>query len=117
MTPESRLQKRAITFARSQGVVVIRLSFVKGASAGWPDVLFLGPSRRLIFVEFKAPGKKPTPLQAHRLKQLSGLGYDVLATDSFDEARDAIASAMDSAAVHGARRAASPRAPRRRTRT
>ena len=50
----------------------------KFVSPGWrgaPDRIVLMPGGRIWFVELKAPGEKPRPLQAHRLGQLSRLGF------------------------------------------
>jgi len=35
------------------------------------------PISRLWFVEMKAPGKRPRPLQVHRAEELRALGFDV----------------------------------------
>ena len=48
---------------------------------GWPDRTFTKPGR-LIFVEFKAPGKTPTKLQAHTHQTLRNQGYDVYVIDT-----------------------------------
>ena len=37
---------------------------------------------RIHFVEVKAPGKKPRPLQKHRHEQLRALGFRVVVIDS-----------------------------------
>lgn len=46
--------------------------------AGVPDRLVLLPDGHMGFVEMKAPGKHPRPLQVQRLNQLKQLGYQVL---------------------------------------
>lgn len=43
-------------------------------TAGWPDRIILLPGGKIGFVELKAPGKKPRPLQTHRHNQLRDLG-------------------------------------------
>ena len=50
---------------------------------GWPDRTFIGPDR-VIFVEFKAPGRKPTPLQSHIHRKLKEHGYEVHVIDSVE---------------------------------
>ncbi len=40
------------------------------------------PKGRLAFVEIKAPGEKPRPLQRKRIKQLRALGFPVYVLDS-----------------------------------
>ena len=48
---------------------------------GVPDRLVLLPGGKLAFVELKAPGKKMRPLQIHRAKQLTALGFRVYCAD------------------------------------
>ena len=50
-------------------------------SSGWPDRIVLLPDEKIGFVEVKAPGKEPRPLQTHRHKQLRKLGYKVYVLD------------------------------------
>ena len=40
---------------------------------------------RVAFVEVKAPGEKPRPLQVHRMEQLRRLGFKVYVLDSVDQ--------------------------------
>ncbi len=57
---------------------------VKFASPGFdgvPDRLALLPGERMAFVEVKAPGKKPRPLQLARHRQLRQLGFKVYVLD------------------------------------
>lgn len=63
--------------------------------AGVPDRLCL-KSGRAVFVEVKAPGKKPRPLQQRRMKQLREQGFTCLVIDSMsqiEEVRDALSAA------------------------
>ncbi|MCX4324420.1 MAG: VRR-NUC domain-containing protein [Lachnospiraceae bacterium] len=57
---------------------------VKFASPGFdgvPDRLALLPDGKMAFVEVKAPGKKPRPLQLARHRQLRQLGFKVYVLD------------------------------------
>ena len=57
---------------------------VKFASPGFdgvPDRLALLPGGRMAFVEVKAPGKKPRPLQLARHRLLRQLGFKVYVLD------------------------------------
>lgn len=47
-----------------------------------PDRLCCFQQGRLVFVECKAPGKKPTPLQWKVIKFLRDLGFNVLVIDT-----------------------------------
>lgn len=48
---------------------------------GMPDRLVLLPGGKVIFVEVKAPGRKPRPLQVKRHTQLRSLGFPVYVID------------------------------------
>ena len=54
---------------------------VSPGTDGMPDRLVLLPEGRMGFVEVKAPGKKPRPLQQKRHEQLRKLGYTVAVLD------------------------------------
>lgn len=84
--PEKKIQNAAIKYAESYGVAAIRLSLGPGVYTGWPDVLFLIPGGRPLFIEFKAPGKPPTPKQRARIDHLVVAGYDVEVCDNIEDA-------------------------------
>ena len=48
---------------------------------GMPDRMVLLPEARIRFVEVKAPGQKPRPLQERRHAQLRDLGFMVFVLD------------------------------------
>lgn len=50
--------------------------------AGLPDRLVLLPGGQVYFIELKAPGQKPRPLQVAVHKRLSKLNFNVLVIDS-----------------------------------
>lgn len=52
---------------------------------GMPDRLVLLPPGVLAFIELKAPGKKPRPLQEKRKRQLEGLGFSVFVIDNAEQ--------------------------------
>lgn len=56
--------------------------FVSPGNAGVPDRLVLFPGGQASFVELKAPGKKPTPLQVASGRKIEKLGFPVLVIDS-----------------------------------
>lgn len=58
------------------------VKFVSPGLDGMPDRLLLLPKGRIAFVEVKAPGMKPRPLQKVRLEMLRGLGFRVYVLDS-----------------------------------
>lgn len=56
--------------------------FVSPGNDGVPDRLVCFPGGRIVFVELKAPGKKPRPLQLVQIDRLQRLGFGVLVIDS-----------------------------------
>ncbi|MCR9236191.1 MAG: VRR-NUC domain-containing protein [Alphaproteobacteria bacterium] len=78
---ESLIEKKTCATAKAQGWLVHPKAAV--GTRGWPDRTLTKPNR-LIFVEFKAPGKKPTKLQAHTHQKLRKQGYDVYVIDSIE---------------------------------
>lgn len=51
------------------------------SAAGLPDRIILLPGGAAAFVEVKAPGKKPRPLQLSIHRKLNGLGFPVYVLD------------------------------------
>ena len=58
--------------------------FVSPGTDGMPDRMVLLPGCHIGFVEVKAPGKNPRPLQTHRHKLLRSLGFPVFVLDDPD---------------------------------
>ena len=59
--------------------------FVSPGFAGMPDRLILLPDGVIAFVELKAPGKRPRPLQEARHRLLRSLGFRVYVIDSIEQ--------------------------------
>lgn len=59
----------------------LALKFTSPGLDGMPDRLALLPGGRMAFVEVKAPGKKPRPLQLARHRTLRQLGFWVYVLD------------------------------------
>lgn len=102
MTPENKVRAPVLKFAKRSGIGHIRLAFRRGATSGWPDDLFLFSRGRAVFIEFKRLGKKPTPLQQHKLETARELGFTAEWFDNSDAARAFLASILDFSPVHGA---------------
>lgn len=62
------------------------LKFVSPGTNGMPDRIALFPGGKIIFIETKAPGEKPEPLQEYRIEQLRALGFECMVIDSKEEA-------------------------------
>lgn len=56
--------------------------FVSPGNAGVPDRLVLLPGGKVVFVELKATGKKPTALQESQQRKIRNLNFDVFTLDS-----------------------------------
>lgn len=59
--------------------------FVSPGNSGVPDRLVLLPGGRVEFVELKAPGKGPTPLQEAQHRKIRKLGFNVFVIDNKTE--------------------------------
>ena len=57
------------------------VKFVSPSFDGMPDRLVLLPDGLIAFVELKAPGKRPRPLQEARHRLLRSLGFKVYVID------------------------------------
>ncbi len=87
-------RKLAVTVKKMGGICP---KFVSPGLDGMPDRLVLLPGGRLAFVEVKAPGKKPRPLQIVRHEMLKRLGFAVYVLDDVEkigEMLDEIANSM-----------------------
>ena len=63
----------------------IAYKFVSPNRRSVPDRLCLLPGGRVLFVECKAPGKRPTVLQAKEHERLRALGFEVLVVDNKED--------------------------------
>ncbi len=66
--------------------------FISPGNAGVPDRLVVMPGGRIGFVELKAPGRSPTPLQRARMRELESLGCCVRILDGPGKIPEAIAA-------------------------
>jgi hypothetical protein len=75
-------QKLAAAVKKAGGMA---LKFVSPGFDGMPDRIVLLPDEHIAFVEVKAPGKKPRPLQLARHRLMRKLGFQVYIIDSADQ--------------------------------
>lgn len=80
---ESEIEGRLRKEAKKMGGMAVK--FVSPGLDGVPDRIVLLPGRKIAFVELKAPGKKPRPLQEKRMRQLKNLGFPVYVIDGVDQ--------------------------------
>ncbi len=80
---EKTIERKLVRAVRTMGGICPK--FVSPGFDGMPDRLVLLPKGRLAFVEVKAMGSKPRPLQEARHGMLRRLGFQVFVLD--DEAQ------------------------------
>ena len=71
--------------ARTKAMEGIAPKFTSPGFDGMPDRLVLLPGGRMGFVELKAPGRKPRPLQLARHRLLRRLGFKVFVIDGIEQ--------------------------------
>ncbi|WP_034652543.1 VRR-NUC domain-containing protein [Corynebacterium vitaeruminis] len=69
--------------------------FTSPGTSGVPDRICIHRGR-VIFVELKAPGRLPRPIQRHRIQQLTDHGMDVVIVDSIKGTKE-VADALRAA--------------------
>ena len=76
---EKSIEQKLVKAVKAAGGICPKL--VCPGFDGMPDRMVLLPHGRLGFVEVKAPGKKPRPLQTARHLLLTRLGFKVYVLD------------------------------------
>ena len=76
---EKETEKKLAVEAKKRGGLAVK--FVSPGFDGMPDRILLMPEGKIAFVELKAPGKRPRPLQMARHKLLRDLGFLVFILD------------------------------------
>ena len=76
---EKAIEQKLTLMVKKQGGIAVK--FVSPSFAGMPDRLVLLPDGLIAFVELKAPGKRPRPLQKARHRLLRSLGFRVYVID------------------------------------
>ena len=76
---EKQVEQKLVQAVKLAGGMCPKL--VSPGTDGMPDRLVLLPGCRIGFVEVKAPGKEPRPLQTQRQRQLRALGFPVFVLD------------------------------------
>lgn len=85
---EKNIEEKLVAEVRRMGGIAPKL--VSPGLDGMPDRLVLMPEGKMAFVELKAPGKKPRPLQRVRIRQLEAMGYGVHVVDSAERIREVL---------------------------
>ena len=76
---EKTIEKKLVIAIKDMGGIAPK--FMSPGLDGMPDRIVLLPGGRMGFVEVKAPGKVPRPLQEARHRMLRKLGFKVYVLD------------------------------------
>lgn len=76
---EKAIEGKLVQMVKASGGIAPK--FVSPGFAGMPDRIVLLPGGHIGFVEVKAPGEKPRPLQLARHGLLRRLGFKVFVLD------------------------------------
>ena len=90
---EKEVEQALVRSVRKAGGLCMKLTCP--GMDGVPDRLVLLPFGKCAFVELKAPGKKPRPLQIRRMKQITALGIPCYVIDA-KEQRGGVLDAISS---------------------
>ena len=80
---EKEIEKKLTQAVKHMGGICPKL--VSPGFDGMPDRIVLLPKGRMAFVEVKAPGESPRPLQMARHRLLRRLGFQVYILDSVEQ--------------------------------
>lgn len=80
---EKEIEKKLVLAVKIMGGICPK--FTSPGFDGMPDRLVLLSKRKFGFVEVKAPGEKPRPLQIARHKLLIKLGFKVYILDDIEQ--------------------------------
>ena len=80
---EKAIEQKLVKAVRARGGIAPK--FVSPGFSGVPDRLILLPDGKCGFVEVKASGGKPRPLQESRIRLLRRLGFKVYVLDGAEQ--------------------------------
>lgn len=80
---EKVIEQKLVKAVKAAGGIAPKL--VSPGFDGMPDRMVLMPGGRIGFVEVKAPGEKPRPLQTSRHRLLRRLGFRVYVLDNAEQ--------------------------------
>jgi hypothetical protein len=80
---ETEVERKLVDAVKNRGGICWK--FVSPGTAGVPDRIVLMPFGRIAFVEVKAPGEVPRPLQRSRHRLLRRMGFKVYVIDGKEQ--------------------------------
>ena len=78
---ESTIERAVCAYAKTKGCLTLKLSGQN--QKGQPDRMFLRDGR-VMFIEFKAPGKRPSALQSRWLERLTEHTFHAACCDDIE---------------------------------
>lgn len=81
---ESEIERKLVQFCKELGMVTYK--FVSPSNRGVPDRIVMHDGR-VLFVELKQKGNKPTALQLYEMSRIQSCGLQVAWTDSWEDTR------------------------------
>ncbi|WP_295218051.1 VRR-NUC domain-containing protein [Ruminococcus sp.] len=90
---EREIERKLVNAVKERGGICWK--FTSPGTAGVPDRIILMPEGRIAFVEVKAPGEKPRPLQLSRHRLLRKLGFKVYVLDNIDDITKILSEVMN----------------------
>lgn len=82
--PEARVERKCVELAEKAGWTVDKIRFLN--RRGCPDRMF-SKDGRIVFIEFKAPGKEPAPHQTLVIWEMQENGLEVHVIDNVQQFR------------------------------
>lgn len=80
---EKTVESKFSSAVKAKGGLAVK--FTSPGFNGMPDRLVMFPGGRIAFVEVKAPGETPRPLQRSRHRLLRRMGFKVYVLGSIDQ--------------------------------
>lgn len=80
---EKMIERKFVSEVKKAGGICPK--WVAPGFDGVPDRIVMFPGGRIAFVEVKAPGEKPRPLQVARHKLLRRMGFKVYVLDEIEK--------------------------------
>lgn len=93
---EKTVESKFTSAVKAKGGLAVK--FTSPGFNGMPDRLVMFPGGRIAFVEVKAPGETPRPLQRSRLKLLRRLGFKAFILDNTSDIPKIIEEVMQNEA-------------------
>ena len=94
---EKDVEKAVCDYARKAGFLVYKFTSPNRMSV--PDRIFINPDGLVFFIEFKAPGKKPTDKQLREMHRLGQQGCHVYVCDDIEQGKKLVNFIADSERV------------------